>query len=239
MAAHVEGQSRTKVWLWSNCRVVMPLQSVLLQLAWWPPDERSSAATRLCFDNVAAAARFVKRAEGKPAGCDRSRKGIPGEQNTGRAATPLKNGSPGPGGRGSGAGSRAPDGLPSAGLALPYDSGYRAVASALLLTEQSVLPQSLFISCRPERKNVPAAWRNQGVEVRACVAWLPAGLPPEGGFPAFSYFSSLVGDRPSTGLSYTLPLTRPAVCGRQCEKYVLSLLLLVLTYTSMYLSSGT
>ena len=72
-------------------------------------------------------------------------------------------------------------------------------------------------SVEPElrSKNVPAAWRNQKSEVRVWVAWLPAGWPPCGGRPAVRSFSSLGGDRPSTGLSYTLPLTRPAVFGCQ------------------------
>ena len=54
------------------------------------------------------------RAKGEPAGCDRSRKGITGEQKLVAQRLPLSFRSPVPVERGSGAGSRVPDGSPVA-----------------------------------------------------------------------------------------------------------------------------
>ena len=68
-----------------------------------------------------------------------------------------------------------------------------------------------FVEPEPKSKNVPAAWRNQNLEVRAFVARLPAGLPLLGGFPAVRFSAASVAIARLPGLSYTLPLTRPAV----------------------------
>jgi hypothetical protein len=60
-----------------------------------------------------------------------------------------------------------------------------------------------FCRAGAEVQSVPTACRNQSVEVRACVAWLPAGWPRSSGFPA-----GLVFQQPSR----RSPVNWPQLC---------------------------